>query len=73
MHLNLFMYKQKDNVHIVNRRNINTRAHDALLFITQKPNNEKYKQNVFYRGALSWNDSPVAERNILKFDKFKSV
>ena len=73
VHLNLLMYKQRDNVHIVNKRNINTRAHDALLFTTQKPNNEKYKQNVFYRGALTRNNLPVRERNIPDFEKFKSV
>ena len=73
VHLKLFMYKQKQNVNIVNMRKINTRAHGALLFTTLKPNNEKYKQNAYYRGALSWNDLPVIERNILDFEKFKAI
>ena len=58
---------------IVNRRKVRTRAHDALLFNTYKPNNEKCKQNVYYRGALAWNSLPVYERNILEFEKFKVV
>ena len=49
LHLNLFMYKQQGNVNIVNNRNVRTRAHDALVFTTVKPNNEKYKRNVFYK------------------------
>ena len=73
LHLNLFMYKQKLNVNIVNNRNIRTRAHDALLFTTVKPNNEKYKRNVFYKGALLWNNLPVVERNIPTYEKFKTV
>ena len=71
VHLNLFMYKQQDNIEIVNQRNVCTRAHDALLYVTNKPNNEKYKQNVYYRGALLWNSLPIIERNIPNFKQFK--
>ena len=52
MHLLLFMFKQKSNVEIVNSRVINTRIHNALLFITEKPNSEKYKNNVLYKAAV---------------------
>ena len=67
VHLNIFMYKQQNNALIVNKRNVNTRAHDALLFTTQKTNDEKL--NVFYREALSWNSLPVIERNIPDYKK----
>ena len=63
MHLDLYMFKQ-GNVTIVNTRDVRTQAHDALLYTTNKPNNEKYKRNVLYKGALSWNKLPVNERNI---------
>ena len=72
--LNLFMYKQKQNVDIVNTRNARTRAHDALIFKTLQ--NEKYKRNIFYKGALSWNrlySLPVHKRNIDTSDKFKDI
>ena len=46
------MYKQQTNVDIVDKRNVNTRAHDALLFVTNEPNNEKYKQNVNSQSTL---------------------
>ena len=71
VHLNLFMYKQQGNQDIVNKRDVHTRAHDALLYTTHKPNNEKYKQSIYYRGALSWNSLPVIERNLQEFNKFK--
>ena len=41
LHLNLFMFKQKHNVNIVNNCDVRTRAHEAQLFTTVKPNNEK--------------------------------
>ena len=52
MHLQLYMYKQRTNVQIVNTRNVCTPMHDALLFTTEKPNSEKYKKNVLYKGPI---------------------
>ena len=72
LHLNLFMFKQKGNVHIVNTRDVRTRAHDAPLFNTVKFNNEKYKKNIYCKGALSWNSLTVAERNQEDYTIFKS-
>ena len=65
------MFKQKGNVKIVNSRKVRTRAHDAILYTTIKPNNEKYKRNIFYKGALSWNNLPVVERNMENYISFK--
>ena len=59
MHLQLYMYKQKNNLSIVNTRNLGTRLHDAILFTTKKPNSEKYKLNVLYKGALAWNSVAI--------------
>ena len=52
MHLILYMYKQKRNITIVDSRNIFTRAHDALLFLFERPNSEKYKNNVLFKGPI---------------------
>ena len=71
MHLKLFMFKQKDNVDIVNNRQVNTRAHDATLFVTHRWNSEKYKVNVYYKGALIWNAMTVPERCIETYDELK--
>ena len=71
VHLRMFMFKQKENEQIVNRRNINTRAHDAVLFNTERPQNEKYKRNIYYNGALRWNELIVEDRNIVMYKSFK--
>ena len=65
------MFKQKQNDLIVNMRNVYTRAHDAILFITIRPNNEKFKRNIYYNGALKWNELSVANRNTEKYESFK--
>ena len=70
--MNLYMFKQKDNTDIVNNRNVRTRAHDAILFTTVKPNNEKFKRNIFYKGAISRNNLTVAERNVDTYNVFKT-
>ena len=71
MHLKLFMFKQKNNVDIINNRQVNTRAHDALLFITSRPNSEKYKLNVYYKGALEWNNMTIFERSMDTYEELK--
>ena len=47
-HLINFMFKYRNNNKFLNNRNVRTRLHDAPVFNTVKPNNEKYKNNVFY-------------------------
>ena len=39
-----YMFKQKNYDDLINRRNIRTRMHDAVVFETCKPNLEKYKK-----------------------------
>ena len=71
MHLLLFMFKQKTNMNIVNIRIVHTRAHDAVLFNTERPQSEKYKNNVLYKGAVLWNQLSVPERNFHSYENFK--
>ena len=40
---------------IVNIRDVRTQAHDVILFITVKPNSEKYKTIFYFEEALVWN------------------
>ena len=58
------MFKQKGNINLINNRKVRTRAHDAILFTTLKPNSEKYKRNVLYKGAIAWNNLHIDDRNI---------
>ena len=67
------MFKQKHNAEIVKNRNGFTRAHQAILYTTQKPNSEKYKINVFYKGALAWNSLSVQIRKTQTYTKLKDV
>ena len=70
-HLLNFMYKNKNNTLLLNNRNIPTRLHDAPVFKTIKPTCEKYKANVYYKGALLWNGLPVCIRNTETYMIFK--
>ena len=66
------MYKQQSNVELINRRNIRTRLHDAIVFKLYKPNSEKCRHNVVYRGALKWNKLDKELRLQANYKSFKS-
>ena len=71
MHIVNFMFKQKNNDEIINKREVFTRAHDAVLFLTIKPKNETTKKSLLYRGALLWNALHPNIRNIDLYEEFK--
>ena len=69
-HLLVFMCKEKENISLLKIPKFQTRLHLAPVFKTYKPNNEKARANVIYRGAIEWNNIPAIERN-LNCDEFK--
>ena len=69
-HLLNYMYKKKTCIELLDIKNINTRARAAALFKTINPNCEKYKNIVFYKGAMTLNFLPVFVRNIDTYDSF---
>ena len=71
LHLLLFMHKQLKNEELLKKPNIHTRLHQAPVFKLYKPNNEKARQNIIYRGALLWNSLPADNRNS-DFKAFKT-
>ena len=71
MHLILYMFKQKTNISKDNIKVTHTRAHDVLIFTTERPLSEKYKTNVLYKGAMLWNLLTVHIRNIESYDCMK--
>ena len=71
IHLMLFMHKQLGNTDLLKHTNVVTRLHQAPVFTLYKPNNEKARQNIMYRGALSWNGLPAMDRN-KDFNSFKT-
>ena len=72
IHLRNSMYKQQTNIELINRRNIRTRLHDAIVFRLYKPNNEKSRQNVLYRDALEWNKLNKELRLLATYNSFKN-
>ena len=65
------MHKQTHKTELLVRTNVRTRLHTAPVFLTYKPNNEKARQNVLYRGANAWNLLPSSVKN-RDFNDFKS-
>ena len=50
-----------------------TRLHDAILFTTKKPNSEKYKLNVLYKGATAWKSLSVVIRKSQTYITLKDI
>ena len=64
------MHKLSDNNKLIKPKRVNTRLHDGPVFNTSKPNNEKSKYSVLYRGAIKWNEIDAKTRNY-DFEQFK--
>ena len=69
-HLLLFMHRQSEHKHLLKDKTVNTRLQNGPVFQTFKPNNEKSKLSVFYRGAINWNTLKANTRN-MSFKDFK--
>ena len=65
------MHTQKSNVALLNSKRVDTRLHNVPVFNTYKPNNEKARNNVLYKGAMKWNELAANDRN-LDFKSFKN-
>ena len=69
-HIHNFMYNKLSKPHLLDNRDIRTRAHDAPLFLVNIPKNETYKRSLEYTGAMAWNALPANIRstdNVLTF------
>ena len=65
------MHKQTGKKYLLKKTNIRTRLHQAPVFKVYKPDNEKVKQHVLYRGAMTLNALTATDRN-MSFNQFKS-
>ena len=63
-HLLVFMCKEKGNESMLKKPARSTRLHMAPVFWHFKPNNEKARKNVIYRGAIEWNAQTANVRNM---------
>ena len=68
--LNL-MFIRKARPHLLNNREIRTRAPDAPLFLVNVPRCEAYKRSVRYHGSVGWKNLDVNTRNTDSFLLFK--
>ena len=66
------MHGRLKNDFLVDRRDIGTRAHDALLFKLAILRIESYKRAVQYAGSLQWNNLPADIRSIKDPKVFKA-
>ena len=64
VHLRNFMFTQKRLLHLLDAKQVCTRARDAPLFKVATPNCEAYKRSVSYNGATEWNNLSVDMRNV---------
>ena len=72
------MFIRKARKHLLNNREIRTRAHDAPLFQVEIPRCEAFKRSVGYHGALEWNNLDPPTRNtdsylLFKFNRKKEM
>ena len=56
VHLRNVMYRNKKNCVIKDENSITTRYNSGPTFKINKPNSETYKRNVYYAGAIEWNN-----------------
>ena len=65
------MYKRTTVDTYLDKKDINTRRRDGLLFKTERPRSELYKNSVKYKGANEWNALDPSTRNITLYSEFK--
>ena len=71
-HVHNFMYKRQSRARLMDVREINTRQHDAPLFLVNHPGKEAFKRSVQYAGSVMWNDLPVNVRLMDNYLVFKA-
>ena len=72
-HLRNFMFQQRDNLDLLDNRDLQTRQHTGIIFKVQLQRLEICKNNVFYQGAIEWNALPLDIRAIKSLESFKRV
>ena len=70
-HVLNFMFIRKCRPHLINNREVGTRAHDAPLFLVDIPRCEAFKRSVGYHGSVQWNALPPPTRNMDSYLVFK--
>ena len=62
----------KENVALVDKKDIRNRAHDGILLYVPLPNTELFKKSNCYNKPVIWNNLPMQIRCINELDEFVS-
>ena len=62
----------KENVALVDKKDIRTRAHDGILLYVPLPKTELFKKSNCYNKPVIWNNLPTQIRCITELGEFKS-
>ena len=73
VHSRNFMYKKKNDCIIKEENVIVTRSTSGPTFEVTKPNCESFKRNVYYNGAIEWNNLDADIRKLEHFYQFKRI
>ena len=73
VHLRNFMYRNKKKCVMKDDNSITTRHNSGPTFKVMKPNCETYKRNVYYAGAVEWNNIDADIRKLDHFYQFKRI
>ena len=67
------MYRNKKKCVTKDDNSITTRYNSAPTFKITKPNCETFKRNVYYAGAIEWNNLDADVRKLEHFYQFKRL
>ena len=73
VHIRNYMYRNKYKCVTKEDDVIVTRGNAGPTFNVIKPNCETYKRNVYYSGAIEWNNLDADVRNLPDIQKFKRL
>ena len=71
IHMLSYIFNFKNNIEMLDVRDLPTRRHDGILFKDLNPFYPKAKRDPFYRATNAWNLLPVPTRNIVLKEVFK--
>ena len=73
LHLRYFMFKNKKKCIIKEENAVETRGNSGPTFEVKKPNCESYKRNIYYSGAIEWNNLDADVRKLEQSIQFKRI
>ena len=73
IHMLSFLFNYKNNVDLLDVRDLPTRRHGGVLFNEINVMHHKVRQDPFHEAIIAWNNLPVDLHNIAEKEQFKNV